>query len=40
MAKILCKKLNKQLEALSAPPMPGPKGIEIMNSVSEEAWEM
>ena len=26
--------------ALSAPPMPGPKGIEIMNSVSEEAWEM
>ena len=20
--------------------MPGPKGIEIMNSISEEAWEM
>ena len=38
--KILCKKLNKEMVALSAPPMPGPKGIEIMNSVSEEAWEM
>ena len=39
-AKILCKKLNKELPALSAPPMPGPKGLEIMNSISEEAWEM
>ena len=38
--KILCKKLNKELPALSAPPMPGPKGLEIMNSISEEAWEM
>ena len=38
--KILCKKLNKELPALSMPHMPGPKGIEIMNSISEEAWEM
>ena len=38
--KILCKKLNKELPALEIPPMPGPKGLEIMNSVSEEAWEM
>jgi len=38
--KILCKKLIKELPALSAPPMPGPKGIEIMDSISEEAWEM
>ena len=38
--KILCKKLNKELPALSIPPMPGPKGIEIMDSISEEAWEM
>ena len=34
------KKLNKELPALTIPPMPGPKGIEIMNSISEEAWEM
>ena len=32
--KILCKKLNKELPALEIPPMPGPKGVEIMNSVS------
>ena len=38
--KILCKKLNKELPALLVPPMPGPKGQEIMNSISEEAWEM
>ena len=38
--KILCKKLNKELPALEIPPIPGPKGVEIMNSVSEEAWEM
>tara|TARA_B100001250_G_C19767860_1_gene775625 strand:- start:457 stop:726 length:270 start_codon:yes stop_codon:yes gene_type:complete len=37
---IFCKKLNKELPALSIPPMPGPKGIELMKSVSEEAWEM
>ena len=38
--KILCKKLEKELPALQMPPMPGPKGIEIMNTVSAEAWEM
>ena len=38
--KILCKKLEKELPAIQIPPMPGPKGIEIMNTVSEEAWEM
>ena len=38
--KILCKKLNKELPAVEIPPMPCPKGVEIMNSVSEEAWEM
>ena len=38
--KILCKKLGKELPALSVPPIPGPKGQEIMGSISEEAWEM
>tara|TARA_B100001769_G_scaffold130931_1_gene102278 strand:- start:244 stop:513 length:270 start_codon:yes stop_codon:yes gene_type:complete len=38
--KILCKKLGKELPALKVPPMPGPKGLEVMNSISEEAWEM
>ena len=38
--KILCKKLKKELTALTRPPIPGPNGIEIMNAISEEAWEM
>ena len=32
---VLCKKLKKELPALGMPPMPGPKGIEIMNTISE-----
>ena len=35
--KILCKKLNEELPALQIPPMPGPKGIELMESISEES---
>ena len=38
--KIFCKKLNKELAALPVPPMPGPKGLEIMNTISEEAWRL
>ena len=38
--KIICKKLNKELPALEMPPMPGAKGVEIMNSISKEAWEL
>tara|TARA_A100000164_G_C21895357_1_gene767613 strand:- start:1336 stop:1602 length:267 start_codon:yes stop_codon:yes gene_type:complete len=38
--KILCKKLKKELPALSVQPIPGPKGKEIMESISQEGWEM
>ena len=37
--KILCKKLNEELPALKIPPMPGPKGLELMESISEKAWD-
>jgi Fe-S cluster biosynthesis and repair protein YggX len=37
---ILCKKLGKELPALTIPPMPGPKGKEILENISAEAWEM
>jgi len=40
MKKIICKKLNEELPALTSPPMPGPKGLELMNTISEKAWEM
>jgi Fe-S cluster biosynthesis and repair protein YggX len=35
---ILCKLLNKELPGLDAPPFPGPKGQEIFEHYSAEAW--
>ena len=36
---IFCKKLQKDLPAMTVPPMPGPKGVELMETVSQDAWE-
>ena len=36
---VFCKKLQKDLPAMTVPPMPGSKGIELMETVSQEAWE-
>ena len=36
---VFCKKLQKDLPAMTVPPMPGPKGIELMETVSKDAWE-
>ena len=36
---VFCKKLQKDLPAMTVPPMPGPKGLELMKTVSQEAWE-
>mgnify|MGYP001238822999 FL=1 len=36
---IFCKKFQKDLPAMTIPPMPGPKGKELMETVSQEAWE-
>ncbi|PCI75420.1 MAG: oxidative damage protection protein [SAR86 cluster bacterium] len=33
-----CKKYDKELPALAAPPYPGPKGQEIFETVSRQAW--
>ena len=35
---IFCKKYQKDLEGLDAPPFPGPKGQEIFESISRQAW--
>ena len=34
-----CKKYNKELPGLVAPPYPGPKGQEIYETVSQQAWQ-
>ena len=34
-----CKLLNKELPGLDAPPFPGPRGQEIFDTISAEAWQ-
>ena len=36
---VMCKRLGKELPGLEAPPFPGPKGQEIFETVSAEAWQ-
>ena len=36
---VFCKKFQKDLPAMTVPPMPGLKGKELMETVSLEAWE-
>ena len=36
---IFCKKFQKDLPAMTTPPMPGPKGKNLMETISQEAWE-
>lgn len=35
---VQCRKYNKELPGLDLPPFPGPKGEEIFNTVSKQAW--
>lgn len=35
---VFCRKLGRQAPGLSAPPLPGPLGDEIYESVSAQAW--
>ena len=36
---VFCKKYQKELPGLAMPPYPGPKGQEIFESVSAQAWQ-
>ena len=36
---VFCKKLQKDLPAMKVPPMPGLKGKELMETISNDAWE-
>ena len=39
MAKVLCKKFQKELDAMMFPPLPGDKGEELMQNYSQTAWD-
>ncbi len=36
---VQCRKYNKELPGLAVPPYPGPKGQEIYETVSQQAWQ-
>jgi Fe-S cluster biosynthesis and repair protein YggX len=36
---VMCKKYQQQLPGLDAPPYPGPKGQEIYEQISKQAWQ-
>ena len=35
---VACRKYGEELEGLETPPLPGPAGEEIFNTVSKKAW--
>jgi Fe-S cluster biosynthesis and repair protein YggX len=37
--KVICRKYRKEMDGMLTPPFPGPKGQEIMNTVSMQAWQ-
>ena len=36
---VFCRRLQKELPGLDAPPFPGPKGQEIYETTSAQAWQ-
>jgi Fe-S cluster biosynthesis and repair protein YggX len=36
---VFCRKHQQELPGMNAPPFPGPKGQDIFENVSKQAWE-
>ena len=36
---VFCRKHQQQLEGLANPPFPGPKGQDIFDNISSQAWQ-
>jgi Fe-S cluster biosynthesis and repair protein YggX len=36
---VFCRKYKKEMEGLDAPPYPGPKGEDLYNNISKQAWQ-
>lgn len=35
---VYCRKYKKEMEGLDMPPYPGPKGEDLYNNISKQAW--
>lgn len=36
---VYCRKYQQELEGLEQPPFPGPKGQDLFDNVSKQAWQ-
>ncbi len=36
---VFCRRLQQEMPGLDTPPFPGPKGQEVFETVSAQAWE-
>ena len=36
---VFCRKYQKEMEGMLTPPYPGPKGQDIFDNVSKQAWD-
>lgn len=36
---VFCQKYQKDLPALTTPPLPGQRGQELVNNISKQAWD-
>lgn len=38
-ATVFCRKYQKDMQGLVVPPFPGPRGLDIFNNISQQAWQ-
>jgi Fe-S cluster biosynthesis and repair protein YggX len=36
---VFCRKYQREMEGLDKPPFPGPKGQELFEQISKQAWQ-
>lgn len=36
---VMCRKYKQEMEGLDAPPFPGPRGQDIYDNISKQAWQ-
>lgn len=36
---VFCKKYQQEMEGLARPPYPGPRGQDVFDNVSKQAWD-
>jgi Fe-S cluster biosynthesis and repair protein YggX len=36
---VFCRKYQRDMEGLDKPPFPGPKGLDLFENISKQAWQ-